>query len=277
LVQIVFEVAAVKERRLPIMPTLAAVYRDWRRLLFPLRTITISALLIVLAISAVTELVPHRLWDRELSDAALGLAEDAVRALLLTPIVIAIHRFVVLGEVTPGYGLDVGEPAFWHFFAWLFALKVIAGLPYELLGLLQAHGYSLWATALVLAIALIIAIAVSLRLSVLFPAIAVEAPGATAPNAIADTRGQALRLLAIFFLALLPWFAAVMGVVILLGPGVGTTGSVPAIVALVVGGIAQTAVVSLSAVIASHAFIFLAAHVKRAAHQSPEFVEQKVR
>jgi hypothetical protein len=68
-----------------------------------------------------------------------------------------------------------------------------------------------------------------------------------------------------------------MGVVFLLGPGVGTTGSVPAIVALVVGGIAQTAVVSLSAVIASHAFIFLAAHVKRAAHQSPEFVEQKVR
>ncbi len=51
----------MKERRLPIMPTLAAVYRDWRRLLFPLRTILISTLLIVLAISAVAELVPHRL------------------------------------------------------------------------------------------------------------------------------------------------------------------------------------------------------------------------
>ena len=104
----------MKERRLPIMPTLAAVYRDWRRLLFPLRTILISALLIVLAISAVAELVPHRLWDGELSGAALGLAEDAVRAFLLTPIVIAIHRFVGGGEVTPGYGLDVSEPAFWH-------------------------------------------------------------------------------------------------------------------------------------------------------------------
>ncbi len=98
------------------------------------------------------------------------------------------------------------------------------------------------------------------------PAIAVEAPGATAPNAIADTRGQALRLLAIFFLTLLPWFAAVMGVVILLGPGVGTAGSAPAMVALVIGGIAQTAVVSLSAVIAAHAFMFLAAHLKHAAH-----------
>jgi hypothetical protein len=191
LVQIVFEAAAVKERRLPIMPTLAAVYRDWRRLLFPLRTIIISALLIVLAIAAVAGLVPHHLWDGELSGAALGLAEDAVRTFLLTLIVIAIHRFVVLGEVTPGYGLDVGEPAFWHFAGWLLALKVIAGLPYELLSLLQGRGFSLWATTFVLAIALIVAIGVSLRLSVLFPAIAVKAPGATAPNAIADTRGQA--------------------------------------------------------------------------------------
>ncbi len=116
-------------------------------------------------------------------------------------------------------------------------------MPYELLSVLQGRGFSLWATTFVLAIALIVAIAVSLRLSVLFPAIAVEAPGATAPNAIADTRGQALRLLAIFFLTLLPWFAAVMGVVILLGPGVGTAGSAPAMVALVIGGIAQTAVV----------------------------------
>ncbi len=206
------------ERRLPILPTLAAVYRDWRRLLFPLRTILISALLIVLAIAAVAELVPHRLWDAELSGAALGLVEDAVRAFLLTPIVIAIHRFVVLGEVASGYVLDVGEPAFWRFAGWLLALKVIAGLPYELLGLVQARGFSIWATLLVLVVALIVAIAVSLRLSVLFPAIAVETPGATAPNAFADTKGQALRLLAIFVLALLPWFVAVMAVIVLLGP-----------------------------------------------------------
>ncbi len=256
----------MNERHLPIMPTLAASYRDWWRLLFSLRTIVTSAFLIVLAISAVTEFVPHRLWDRELSGTALGLVEDAVRALLLTPIVIAIHRFVILGEVTSGYGLDVGEPGFRRFFIWLFALKVFVGLPYELLGVLQARGYPLWATTLFLVIALIVAIAVALRLCVLFPAIAVETPGATAANAFADTRGQALRLLTIFFLACLPWFAVVAGVIILLGRGASVAGSAPAMVALVVGGIAQTAVLSLTAVIASHAFMFLAAHVKRAAH-----------
>lgn len=123
----------MEERRPPIVPTLAAAYRDFRRLLFPLRAIIISAFLIVLAISVVTGFVPDRLWDREISGTALGLVEDAIRALLLTPIVIAIHRFVILGEVTTGYGIDVGAPAFRLFFIWLFALKVLVGLPYELL------------------------------------------------------------------------------------------------------------------------------------------------
>ncbi len=112
---------------------------------------------------------------------------------------------------------------------------------------------------------LIVVIAVALRLSVLFPAIAVETPAATAARAFADTKGQALRLFAVFVLALLPWFAAVAVIVVVLGRGVSVAGSAPAMAALVVGAIAQTAVISLIAVIASHAYMFLAAHVKRAA------------
>ncbi|HEY1475724.1 MAG TPA: hypothetical protein VGF53_16735 [Pseudolabrys sp.] len=255
----------MKERRLPIMPTLRAAYRDWRRLLLPLRTIVISAFLILLAISVVAEFVPHRWWDQELSGEALGLLQDAVWALLLTPIVIALHRFVILGEVTPGYEFDVGDPAFRLFFIWLFGLKVFSGLPYTLLGVLQALGFSPKATAIPFAVALIVVIAVSLRLTILIPAIAVEAPSATARHAFADTKGQALRILAVFLLALVPWIAAVIAITILLGPGTRVTGSVLAMVGLVVGAIAQTAVVSLSTVVASHAFMFLAAQVKRAA------------
>jgi hypothetical protein len=259
------EAHAVKQRRLPIVPTLAASYRDLRRLLFPLRAMIISAFLIVLAISVVTGFVPQRLWDREISGTALGLAEDAIRALLLTPIVIAIHRFVILGEVRTDYGLDVVAPAFRLFFVWLFVLKVLAGLPYELLGVLQTRNYPLWGTTTALVVGLIVAIAVALRLTVLFPAIAVETPGASAAHAFADTKGQVLRLFAVFVLALLPWFAAVAVIVVALGRGVSVAGSAPAIVALVVGASAQTAVIALIAVIASHAFVFLAAHVKRAA------------
>src|SRR5215216_2007617 len=208
--------ATMKERRLPIMPTLMAVYHDWRRLLFPLRAIVISAFLILLAISVAAEFVPQRLWEQELSGEALGLWQDVVWAVLLTPIVIAVHRFVILGEVTSGYGLDIGEPAFRLLFIWLFGLKVFSGLPYTLLGVLQALGFSPQVTAIPFAVALIIVIAVALRLTILFPAIAVDAPSATARHAFADTKGQVLRILAIFLLALVPWIAAVIVITILL-------------------------------------------------------------
>src|SRR5262245_9889604 len=253
----------MEKLRLPIVPTLIAAYRDGRRLLFPLRTIVISAFLILLAISVAAEFVPQRFWDQTLSGEALGLLQDAVWALLLTPIVIAIHRFVILGEVTPNYSLDIGEPAFRLFFIWLFGLKVFSGLPYTLLGVLQALGFSPLATAIPFAVALVAVTAVLLRLTILFPAVAVEAPGATAKHAFIDTKGQALRILAIFLLALIPWISAIVVIVILLGPGV--SGSAQAMVSLVVGGIAQSAVVGLSAVIASHAFMSLAAQVKIAA------------
>src|SRR5215510_10884451 len=241
-----------------------AAYRDSRRLLFPLRTIVISAFLILLAISVVAEFVPQRFWDQELSGEALGLLQAAVWALLLTPIVIAIHRFVILGEVTPNYSFDIGEPAFRLFFIWLFGLKVFSGLPFTLLGVLLALGFSPLATAIPFAVVLVVVTAAWLRLTILFPAIAVEAPGATARHAFIDTKGQALRILAIFFLALIPWISAVIVIVMLLGPGILVTGSALAMVSLVVGGIAQSAVVCLSTVIASHAFMFLAAQVKSA-------------
>ena len=254
----------MKKHRLPIVPTLMAAYRDSRRLLFPLRTIVISAFLILLAISVVAEFVPQRFWDQELSGEALGLLQAAVWALLLTPIVIAIHRFVILGEVTPNYNFDIGEPAFRLFFIWLFGLKVFSGLPFTLLGVLQALGFSPLATAIPFAVVLVVVTAVWLRLTILFPAIAVEAPGATARHASIDTKGQALRILAIFLLALIPWISAAIVIVMLLGPGIFATGSAKAMVSLVVGGIAQSAIVCLSTVIASHAFMFLAEQVKRA-------------
>ena len=111
------------------------------------------------------------------------LLQDAVWAFLLSPIVIAIHRFVILGEVTPNYGLDVGEPAFRLMFIWLFGLRVFSGLPYTLLGALQALGFSPLATAIPFAIALIVA-PPYLRLTILYPAIAVEAPARHRPACV---------------------------------------------------------------------------------------------
>jgi hypothetical protein len=255
----------MRQRRLPILPTLVAAYRDLGRLLTAMRALMLSAFFIMLATSVAAELVPQRLWDQELAGEALGFAQNAVEAFLLTPIVIAIHRFVIHDKVTPNYTVPIGEPVFGAFFGWLLALKVLVGLPFDLLGVVQALNWSLPASMLAFVLALIAAVGVSLRLTILLPALAVEAPGATLSHALADTKGHVLRVLALFFLALAPWLAATIGGVLLLGRGATITGSPLAMLSLVMGGVLQTIMLALTAVIASHAFMALAAQVKRAA------------
>jgi hypothetical protein len=248
----------VIHRPLPILRTLAGAYRDWRRALVALRLLVAGALLILVALAAVEEFVPQGLWDQNLSGQALDIVDDAIWALLLTPIIIAIYRFVIQDGITSGYTLPLGDPVYQKVFVWLFALKVLSGLPFDLLGVMQMLGWPLWASTLGLVATLVAAIGLSLRLAILLPALAVQAPGATAAHALADSRGQVLRLFAIFFLALVPWVAVSIGGSVLLGRGIEVAGSPRMMIGLLLGGHIQTIVLTLSAVIISHAFRALA-------------------
>jgi hypothetical protein len=260
----------MKQRRLPIMPILVAAYRDLGRLLTEMRALMLSAFLILLASSVAEVLIPQRLSDQLLAGEALALAQNAVEAFLLTPIVIAIHRFVILGKITSTYTVPVGEPVFGIFFAWLLALKVLVGLPVDLLGVLQSLNWSLPASTLAFALALIAAVGLALRLAILLPALAVEAPGATPSHALADSKDYGLRILALFCLAQAPWIAAAFGGVLLLGRGATVTGSPLGMLSLLMGGFLQTGMLALTAVIASHAFLALAAQVKCMAPLRPQ-------
>ncbi len=251
-------------RSLPIMRTLAAAYRDWRRALWALRMVVISAFLILTALSAVAEFVPQSLWGRNLTGQALDLADAAIWALLLTPVVIAVHRFVIQDVTTSAYSLPLGDPVYRKCFVWLCGLKVLWGLPFDLLGAMQALDWPLGASTSGFIAALVAAIGLSLRLTILLPALAVQAPGATGSHAFTDSKGQALRLFAIFFLALVPWIAVSIGGVLSLGRGIAVPGSPRMMIGLVMGGLLQTIILTLSAVIASHAFRTLAAAVNRA-------------
>ena len=246
------------------MPTLVAAYHAWGRLLVAMWPMILSAFLVLLAISLVVSFVPSRLSERQLTGLMLGLVQDAVWAFLLAPIVIAIHRFVILNEIAPTYIFSIGKPAFRMFVGWLFALEVFAGLPFDLLGVLQTLNWSLLGSTLAVVAALIVVVWVLLRLTMLLPAIAVEAPGATPSRAIADTKGQTLRVLALFVLAILPWFAVEVIGVVLLGPRLRMTSTPGAIVSSVMGCVVQTMILSISAVLASYVFMILAAQVKRA-------------
>ncbi|HEY2230003.1 MAG TPA: hypothetical protein VGI22_20145 [Xanthobacteraceae bacterium] len=94
--------------------------------------------------------------------------------------------------------------------------------------------------------------------------------GATPAHALADTRGQALRILALFFLALAPWFAVDICGVLLLGPRSQIIGTLPAMLSLVMGGALQTITLSLTTVVASQAFLALAGQARSTAQMQPQ-------
>lgn len=257
---------SVYQHKLAIWPTLGASYREWRRMLPALRPLVINGFLIVLAIAVLDDFVPARLADQELFGTAITFVEAALRAFLLTPILIAIHRFIILDEITKAYAVPLGEPAFRRFFGWLFAFEVLAGFPFDFLGVLENFNVTLAASVIGFIAALVVAFALMVRLSILPPAIAVEAPGARLASALEDTKGSALRIFAIFFVAVIPWLVLDLAVFALIGRGAAGTGSLAGMVGLVFGGFLQTALLTLMAVIASLLFIALGTHLRRHAH-----------
>ena len=170
------------QHKLPIWSTLGAAYREWRRMLPALRPLVIDAFLIVLAISVLDEFIPACLAEQEPLGTAISLVEAALRAFLLAPILIAIHRFIILDEITKTYAVPLGEPAFRKFFGWLFAFEVLAEFPLDFLGALRGLNATLAASAIWFVAALVLSVGLMVRLSILPPAIAVEAPGVRGPQ-----------------------------------------------------------------------------------------------
>ncbi len=101
---------------------------------------------------------------------------------LVTPFLIAVHRFIILGEVTQEYRLKWRDRRYQQFFGWTFVVFLLSLLPALAMNL-PKH----WTPTLLPAIALVVFI---VRSIILFPAIAVDAPGATPRDAFEDTRGH---------------------------------------------------------------------------------------
>jgi hypothetical protein len=242
------------DRPLPILRSVILAYEDVWRVLFALRTLVVYALLIILAVKVLEDFVPMRVWSGPLLGNFLGFVLGAAQSFCLTPILIAIHRFIILDEGTPAYAVDPGQPSFIAFFSWLVVLSLLSALVFSVQEVLTAVGVAATsALGPTLMVAIVVTI-VSLRLTILFPAIAVGAPGATAGNALADSKGHVLTIFLIFLLALLPIVALALGVTFLLGRGVMITGSPVAILNLVVASAINTAVIALCVAIASRLF-----------------------
>lgn len=161
---------------------------------------------IAITILALTTLVPT---DSGLSIGLAGYVgmfiSGIADAFLMTPAAIAVHRHVLLGEVTHQYRLSPRHPRFQRFllFALIFQLLGLAPPCLIFLGI----GFS-WLAALVLVggVLSIATMIVCLRVLILFPAIAVDAPGAEWRNASRDTQGHFWRVFFIVVCVGIPAF-----------------------------------------------------------------------
>jgi hypothetical protein len=253
----------VVTHRLSIMPAVLMAYRDVWRALIAMRALALIALLIIIAVRVAEDFVPQRLWSGPIPGLFLDFAVSAVQSFFLTPVIIAIHRFIILDELTPRYALDPRQPRFMSFFGWLFALSAIGSLAFSLVEILPATGVSAIPAIALTIIALVVVLIVSMRLAILFPAIAVDARDANAFNALADSKGHVFDIFMIFLLALLPWAAIAIAVTLMLGPGVRNPGTPVAIAQLAVGAVMQTITTALSVAIASRVFQALAGRGSR--------------
>jgi hypothetical protein len=240
--------------RLPVMRAVRVAYGDLGRLLVTMPTLVLIALAIDLAADLTRLFGPPRGMPMLAYGAVIGLGENW----LLTPFFIAVHRFILADEVADHYRLDPQDRRFVRFFTWSLLLWLMLALPPLVIHVpaLPLAEISPVTAISTLAIWSILAALVSVRLMVLFPAIAVDAPGATAANALADMQGFAVDVFLICAIATVPIVTidhVLFGV------------RAPTLAALIVEPLANLAVRVLLIVIASRAFQALGDRVLRPA------------
>ena len=208
--------------RLPIMRAVGMAYRDLVRVARAMTRLVAVVLVILLTFNLLELVIPRSVFELPLAEFVFG----AARGFLLTPFLIAVHRFIILDEVTPRYILAPQEKRFLRFFAWTLAPALVLAAGSFIQYLLTAAELPARVVSLGAGVALIVGVFVILRLMILFPAIAVDAPGASARNAFADSKGFFWDMFFICLVAMLPLVALVMLMVVLEYP-LELRGSIP--------------------------------------------------
>ena len=137
----------------------------------------------------------------------IAIGASIVQAVLLAPLAIAVHRFVLLGEKTNRYPLEPKSSRYLRFVGFAILIKILWLIPSTIQALIPgakdspALAAGLGIVVLVLFITVIIIV---VRRAILFPAIAIDAPGATWSKAGLDTKGSSWRVAFIFVLTALP-------------------------------------------------------------------------
>lgn len=190
----------------------------------------------------------------QLRAAFLVVVSAVLSATLFAPLAIVTHRFVLLGETTNRYPLDPFSARYVRFVGFAILFKLALVLPNTLMSLesqLPAAAAFQFATS----IASVFVVIVAVRRIILFPAIAIDAPGATWSNAQRDTKGSSWRVLFIFVCTALPELivSAVIGLMLASRPEFESGGGSPVLLFLIVPLVAMPTVCAFAAA-ASHVF-----------------------
>jgi hypothetical protein len=190
---------------------------------------------------------------------AVSILGAVANAFLLTPYNIAVHRLIILDETAQSYVLRPREGRFQKFFGWwlilsagMILLVLVFGLLLafllQVLALTGANVFGIGIGAFLIAgwALLFASFWAMARLSILFPAIAVDAAGANWRNVMADTKGYAWQIFLIVLLASLPVVLVEIAVWFTVGRGT--------VVAAVTGGVTGIVSITLLVVIASRLY-----------------------
>lgn len=198
-----------------VRPSLVALitlaYRDAGRALWALRSPALTATLICLAHSLADMIMHAPGFGRGAGATGRHLADLALTAglvFLLVPFFIAVHRFVLLDEAQPHYLIEPKSPRTLRFFGSWIALSLVAFVPIMIAAAALAAARLLdWWSWILIAPLVLLPIVLCLRMTLLFPAIAVDAPGASWINAYHDTKGHSFGIFLIYLVATLPAIA----------------------------------------------------------------------
>jgi hypothetical protein len=239
--------------RLPVFQLVKTAYQDLWHVVHAMPLLVGCGLLIVLAASFVESAIPLSVWNTAVVGTVAGFLVTVARSFLLVPVLIATHRYILLGEVTPGYALEAGDPSFQAFFGWQVALLALSTGTSWIGGATQSDDTRFISAVAFLALTYV-AVWIAVRLSILLPAIAVHARNANAKSAWADTKGHAFRIFLIFLTVSIPIGAIIVLELMMLEPGSQARGSEMSFFGMIISSPTQIALVILYVATASRVF-----------------------
>ena len=210
------------ETKLPILQTALLGWREGFRALSQMPKLATKAFAVVLVCMLANISLAfykpvempfsiERLIERPVGIELLSFGLSILQIFFLAPVAIAVHRHVLLGEITETYFPDPASPRFRHFFLFGLLLQAI-WLPASL-----SHGL-LWLLLFCLAAFF------GARIIMLFPAIAIDGPGANLAGAWQNSSGHFWRIFAAVVLSLLPVLLVFVFVILFPEPGFALLG-----------------------------------------------------